>query len=357
MRVKLFLLALTLVFMTAPALMPGMVCAAVPAVSYVRCCVREYARETEVSGVLEQEGIQEVYLSAPVIASQVLVSPGERVKEGETLAMIDEELTQTVLSQSILVEKEGVSEPAQISDESLELLSQAASLYGAKAQELVPLLQKAQESAIRDVEAPGERTLAVPTQILSPMDGVVMSVEMKSGVLTQPDGAVFTLAQDGQFSMCASVAESLIQGIEVGDSAVITGEGMGEKSYPGVVTAIAPVAQRGATAGEQASVEVTITLTGADEQLRHQLSANAVITSQHSRTLCTLPYEAIRQDEGEQEYVLIVRDGRAVKQPVTTGEELNNCVEIVSGAPQGAVIVDPKIEAGDRVRLGEETLG
>ncbi|MCI8622323.1 MAG: efflux RND transporter periplasmic adaptor subunit [Provencibacterium sp.] len=331
------------------ALSPLAVRAAIPSASYIQAAVRDYAAVISGSGVLEQQGKKQVFLSTPVIAQNILVSPGDEVKEGEPLALIDTELTRSVLSHSVVLQRPASEETGALLE--LQKLEQAAALYGVSMEELLPLLET--DTALSESSGSRETVVAIPTEILAPMDGVVTDVAIESGVLTQASGAVFTVADRARFGVRMAVGESQIASIALGDTAEITGLAF-DGAYHGVVESIAPAAKRtGETA--QATVEVQIRVLDPDERLRENYSTSVTITSQTSERMLTLPYEAIRQDADNIEYVFVYENGRAKKQPVTTGKELANCVQIISGLNGSeCVLTGEGLQEGKRIRLGEE---
>lgn len=356
MRIKLLLMALVVCLSSGAVAAPAITAASIRAVPFCRAVKREIIEETSCSGVVGQTVRKEVFLSAPAIASAVLVKPGDRVEQGETLALIDTGMTRTVLSNSVTVQK-------QAQDSALPKLEAgdweaAASLYGVSMTELLPLMEKEDDlSSLTGVLPPAPvEEITVPSEILAPMSGIITDVSMDSGVLTQPSGAVFTVADKDHWAMTAQISESQIAGIQVGDMAIITLLALKDRTYQGVVCAISPTARRSeGLTSSVATVEVSVAILNADEKLKNDYSAEAVILSQQAKNLCTLPYEAVLQDENNQEYVFVLNEGRAQRRPIQTGQELLSCVEVVSGVCVSDAVLIPNgaLTDGERVRLLE----
>lgn len=361
MRFRLAVLAASLVLFVGSAAVPAFVRAAVTEVSFVRCANRVYAEQISCGGVIEQRGKRQVFLSTPMIVDRVLVKPGDHVEEGDLLAVVDTQLTQSVLSRSVIVDQENSQETqASLSEENLEKIRAAAALYGVSMEEIMPLIGSDQTRRIQEVRDGKTERAAIPEQILAPMDGVVTEVALESGVLSQAAGSVFTIADDGCFDLRAGVSENLVGSIRPGDAALIETAANGQKTYQGVVESVSPTAQRITAAGSPATVDVMIRILDPDEKLKDNYSASVEITSQESRSVLSLPYEAVRQDEDDgvqQEFVWVYEKGTARRKAVATGEEMTNCVEILSGLSEGdAVLIDRNgvLTEGKRVRLTAE---
>ena len=89
-------------------------------------------------------------------------------------------------------------------------------------------------------------------------------------------------------------------------------------------------------------MDVEISLENPDDRLKHGFSAKVEITGGKDYELITVPYEAIRQDENNDEYVYVYAGGKLKKQVVATGKELTNEVEILDGlAPDDIVVFNP----------------
>lgn len=168
--------------------------------------------------------------------------------------------------------------------------------------------------------------------------------------LTSPaDGTVLALPQIGQQVYrnlpCARVADLRRLQIRVqspelyagelreGLLANITSAAAGEQIYAATVLSVAPVAVRTMSlTGESgaAHVEAVLAVRGQAEALRPGYSVTAKIFTDQHLDAVVAPYEAVFQ-QGEQEYVFTVQDGRAYRRAVTTGYLLENATEILDG--------------------------
>lgn len=154
----------------------------------------------------------------------------------------------------------------------------------------------------------------------------------------------------------ASVSENYISKIKVGQSAVITGNGF-EGEYSGTVEEIASEAKKeyvGTT--EDTVVEVKIRFNDADENIRPGYSAKVKIFTSEPKKIKVVPYEAVMQDENNNEYVYVFNNGIAVKKDIKTGAELSEGIEIADGLSGNENILSPSdnIKDGQYVKLEGE---
>lgn len=354
MRFRGFLLFVAVLFLVV-SFLPGIVLRSIPKVDYTRVSLQNYASEVQCLGKIEQQGKKQVFVKTPVIADEVLVQPGDIVQKGDVLAEIDTSLTQQVLAESVIVEKKNSNkQTTELTNQELERILKAAALYGVSSDMLSPLMESAGDS-LQSVQPASDTLLeAIPSKILSPMDGVVLETNLDSGMLTKTSEALFTVADGNRFRVKSQVNESQIQTISLGDCVSIDGVAL-NRVYSGFISGISPSAKQNASTIHQAIVDVYIDILDPDDSLKENYSVNTRIHSLDSREIMALPYEAVEQDTNG-EYVWAIKNSRAVKQYILTGEEFIDGVEIVQGLqPDDIIIVDPDgIHTNSRVRLGSE---
>lgn len=148
-------------------------------------------------------------------------------------------------------------------------------------------------------------------------------------------GSLYT--ENGEWYAAASVDESEIGGVSVGQLAEISGAAFGGP----IEGSVAEIADAAHSENGRTAVRVTIKLNGETEELRSGYSAQGSIYADEARLLHTLPYEAIRQDD-EGEYVYIYVGNQAVRRRIETGIELSGEAEILRGlSEQSEVILSP----------------
>ena len=71
--------------------------------------------------------------------------------------------------------------------------------------------------------------------------------------------------------------------------------------------------------------------------------------------IITVPYEAIRQDEENQEYVYIYKDGKAYRRNIITGTELREETEVCTGLEVGECVILQPDKVSDGVSVKESS--
>ena len=321
---------------------PLIVLRAVPTVSCITPNETLYEKRISASGTIEAQNVREIYLDTPVMAQTVNVSVGDRVVRDDVLAVIDTETTRSIMQQSVpaSILLSGITEalPADTSD--LLGMYSALKASGLDA-ELGPLDDLAQADAARNSAANEANTyIYVPDVITAPIDGIVTDIEIKSGMLSRTAKPVITISDTGSFVAMVTVGESYVSDIKVGDEAIIEGTGFPDKTYHGHVSRIYPVArkQTGTTAQETV-VDVEISIDDPDDHLKAGFTVRAQIVTDMRRTMLTVPYEAVGQDENNEEYVYVADGARVERRTVKTGMELLEGVDVVEGLSPNDILL------------------
>lgn len=325
--------------------MPDMVSSAIPSVYYVTPNMREYENTVNCAGTVKSAEIYEVYLKETLVISKVYAQIGDEVNSGDLLARVDTSATEkfNASPQSLLLGLSGNLDGAQGGGMNWLALASDLGLTSALMGGDIDYsrLQNTLQSGGSAVDAPTSGAVAVasvPDELTSPVSGTVIEVNLLTDSPAATGKAAFTIADTENFIVLASVSESDIAKINVGDFASVRGVGFGGNVYYGEVSKIYPTAKKSLTGNEMA-VDVEITLIDPDINLKHGFSAKVEIMGENNYELVTVPYEAIRQDENNNEYVYVYEDGKLKKQIVTTGQELTNDVEILSGISMNSIVV------------------
>jgi HlyD family secretion protein len=198
--------------------------------------------------------------------------------------------------------------------------------------------------------------------IRAPYAGIVQTIATQSSDSLRPLGpgdnvaagqAIITLAAEGGFIVRARVDEQDISQVQVGESARISGEDLGDKTLQGRVAAIGQVAQKSDDPSNTAhQVITTIKLDGSLPFLRDGMNVDVDIVTADRPHVIALASDAIRRD-GSAPYVYVVRgDGRAIKTPVRLGAANDTQTIVVHGIAPGDVIVDDRNPAiGDNIAV------
>jgi HlyD family secretion protein len=180
-------------------------------------------------------------------------------------------------------------------------------------------------------QATGARDLLDKTNITAPMDGIVSRLQVREGemvvigIQNQPGTTLMTISDLSSINAEVKVAEADVLRLQTGQPARVTLDAVPDTAFPGQVVEIGasalPIQGAGAAARE---FRVVVRLDAAPPSLRPGLTCDAEILAQERRNVVTAPLQSVvlrPGDAGEPDRtgVFVVRDGRAVFTPVTTG--------------------------------------
>ena len=173
---------------------------------------------------------------------------------------------------------------------------------------------------------------SIAEYVTAPASGRIHSFTAQRGQLLDAGKIIYSIGIGETFQAVLEIAESDISLISLGDKVVLTGEGLGEKSFSAVITDIAPEAKRVFKGLNQNTiVEVIAEFCSNDSELRPGLTLQAKIATEDTSETLSLPYEAIAQDENNREYVYQLIDGIPKKQYIKIKKELTDYVQIEEG--------------------------
>ena len=184
----------------------------------------------------------------------------------------------------------------------------------------------------------------------SPAAATVLTRAAEPGDTAQPGRTLLTLAQAGETRIIASVDEKNLQHVRPGLDASVVADAFPGEAFGARVVYVAPSidAQRG-------TVEVRLLVPSPPAFLRPDMTVSVELVVGRRQDTLRLAADAVRGGEGAQPYVLVARDGRAVRQPVALGLRGVGVVEVLEGLKAGERVILPSSPAleGDRVRLRE----
>ena len=190
------------------------------------------------------------------------------------------------------------------------------------------------------------------TRITSPIDGVVIQVDVKvgetvvAGTTNIPGSAMMVIADPSVTLTEVQVDEADIGQVHQGQSAEVYTAAYPDRPLAGTVQSVASVARK--MAGEAGlSFLVKILLHEQNSILiRPGMSVRADIYTRSRENTLAIPVQAVLYDEDtggadEQTYVFVMRDGKAIRRNVSVGIASDSDQEIIDG-----------LEAGERVIYG-----
>lgn len=214
-------------------------------------------------------------------------------------------------------------------------------------------LQSSQESLAQARAALEQaENLLSKTRITSPIDGVVIQVDVKvgetvvSGTTNIPGSAMMVIADPSVTLTEVQVDEADIGQVGQGQAAEVYTAAYPDMPLAGTVQSVASVARK--MAG-QAGLSFLVKILLHEQNsiiIRPGMSVRADIYTRSRENTLAIPVQAVLYDEDtggedEQTYVFVMRDGKAVRRNVSVGIASDSDQEIIDG-----------LEAGERVIYG-----
>jgi len=197
-------------------------------------------------------------------------------------------------------------------------------------------LAQSRYDAAKATLAQAEATRAAATMV-APFDGTVISVDAAVGDEVSSGVSVVTLADLSKLEVLATVDESDISQVAVGQEATITFDAFPGKKLSGKVL---EVPLEGSLVQSVVSYEVPLSLEGAEGlALKSGMTANVKLQVGSRQNVLLLPVLAVKQ--GEDGNVVLVQDASAaaVQTRVETGLSNGTYVEVLRGLNEGDQVV------------------
>jgi RND family efflux transporter MFP subunit len=181
--------------------------------------------------------------------------------------------------------------------------------------------------------------------IRAPFDGIVTARLAEPGNLSVPGAPLLTIERAGSFRLEASVAESRIAGIRLGQQVPVRLDSM-ERTISGRVSEVVPA---GDAASRSFLVKIDLPFV---QGLRSGLFGRAAFAL-GERELVSVPATALIE-RGQLQSVFVVDDSIARARLITAGERKDDQIEILSGLNAGETVVSSHsipLHDGSRVEV------
>jgi RND family efflux transporter MFP subunit len=250
---------------------------------------------------------------------QMLVVPGQQVKAGEMLAVIDAREVQARYDQAVAVRQQAEAD-----------LKRLTSLYEQKI--LSPAeFDSAQARARISVASMAEaETLLGYTKVSAPFNGVITRKHADVGDLATPGKPLLEMEDSSALRLEADVPEAVVGKLKLGDKLPVRISAL-ENELEGIVSEIAPAADPNSR-----TFLVKLDLPNVPGLRAGQFGRVAMPVGETSAL--RVPISAVVR-RGQMEIVFAVSDGKAQLRLVKTGKRIGDEVELVSGVSAGEKIV------------------
>ncbi len=282
------------------------------------------------SGKLQYRSGQAIKSSDTAIMESVSVKNGSEVKKGDllyTCYIIDDAYTAMLSEYSDLIRSGSVS--ALLKD------------YGGSE----GLMEELKKNCKKE-------------SIYAKSSGKVTGIKYSENDLIEKDSVILRISDKAVLEIPVNINENYINQIQKGQKADVVFNAEPEKHFLASVTNIAGEASMtSGLTGKETTVEVTLTLDEAGEELRAGYSAVCCITTSTDRKVIAVPYEAVYSEDGD-DFVLVACHNKAEKISVKTGKEYKEGIEILEGLKEGdqLIVNTEKVKEGQRISIRERTV-
>ena len=302
------------------------------------------------NGVVDFDNDQATSVLAPFSGpvSRLLVSPGDKVRKGDPLAVVDSPDFAAAVSayrkaiatartnrrladlDKDLIEHQGISqrEAAQAETDA----ANAEADRDAALKELVSLQVPSQ--AIKDIQE-GRPVPHIEGMIRSPITGTIAEKLITPGELLQAGTTpCFTVADLSRVWVMAQIFGSDLTSVSLGDSAEVA-TGMGENRFSGTVDNISTLVDPNTR-----SVAARVVVTNPGDFLKKQMYVHVLLQARQESTGLLVPAAAVLRDDENLPYVYVTQpDGSFARQHVTLGHRTGDRYDIAVGLKAGDEIV------------------
>jgi membrane fusion protein, multidrug efflux system len=168
--------------------------------------------------------------------------------------------------------------------------------------------------------------------VRAPFAGVVIAKSVEPGSLALPGAPLFTIEREGAYRLEASVEESRLAAIRVGQAVSVTLDSV-DRTLDARVSEIVP-----AVDATSRAYTVKIDLPGLPA-LRSGVFGRAAFQL-GGRSLLAIPAGAVTE-RGQLQSVLVAENGVARTRLITAGQKVKDTVEVLSGLSAGEKVIFP----------------
>jgi membrane fusion protein, heavy metal efflux system len=309
-----------------------------------------YNKTVDAAAVVDFDNDQATSVLAPFSGpvARILVSPGDRVKKGDPLAVVNSPDFATAVSayrkaiatartnrrladlDKDLIEHHGIAQREAEQAETDAVNAEADRDAALKA--LVSL--QVQPQIIEDIQE-GRPTPRLEGMIRSPIAGTVAEKLITPGELLQAGTTpCFTVADLSRVWVMAHVFGSDLASISVGDSAQVS-TGVGADQLAGTVDNISTLVDP-----DTRAVAVRVVVENPGNLLKKQMYVHVLLRARQATTGLLIPVAALLRDDENLPFVYVARpDGSFARQHVTQGYRTGDRYDITAGLKAGDRIV------------------
>jgi HlyD family secretion protein len=336
---------------------------------------RDVGRTLVLTGRVRPPARPQLGASIAGTVREVLVREGDRVRRGQLLVRIDDAQQRAALAQAraALATAEArtrsTADQAQLAlEQAIRELDRARALHaqGAISQRDLEASERAAANARSDLDAARARTGGSPafaevsgaraavaevearvalTRITAPAAATVLSRSVDEGDAVVPGQMLLELSLDGPTELVAFAREENVAELTVGAAAIASADAYPARTFAARVAWLAPLVDRA-----QGTIETRFAVPDPPDYLRADMTVSINVEGERRGGALVVPIERVRDARSSSPWVVVARDGRAVRQAVRLGITGDRDVEILEGLAENDLVLPADIEPDDRVR-------
>ncbi|AUG57122.1 MAG TPA: efflux RND transporter periplasmic adaptor subunit [Ruminiclostridium sp.] len=171
------------------------------------------------------------------------------------------------------------------------------------------------------------------TVVTSPADGYISSLNVNEGEITSGAVPAATIVDISTVVVEVNIVENIVNKIKVGDEYPVYIESVKKEPFLGKVISISPNVDP-MTQSYRTRIEVP----NEDGAIKGGMSAKVEIAVEAKENILAVPVECV-VSEGGKSYIYVVEEDRAVKKEVTTGISNEEFIEISGDIKEGSQVV------------------
>ncbi len=246
---------------------------------------------------------------------KITVDVGDRVKAGELLVQLDPtQYNQQMLSvKTLKADYERLKAVYEAGGISLQTLDQAKMSY--------------------DIQAEVAQNLKKNIELRAPVSGVITARNSEEGNLVT-GGPILHLSQINRLKVLADISEQFFPNVKVGMAVDVASDIYPGEVFEGRVSLIYP-----ALNATSRTFTVEVTLPNAKERLRPGMYARTTF-NMGTKEGVVVPDVAVQKQFGSAEnFVYVVKDGKAERRSVKVGRTVGSMIDILSGVESGEEVI------------------
>ena len=320
----------------------------------------ELAVAGEISANLDR--VAQILPQVPGVAREVRAKLGDRVRAGETLALIDSrELAEATSNYLTARERVALARTKAEREERLwrQRISAEQDYLEAKqkfSEELIA--ERAAQQKLRalglspaDISGMGSGSYRALTQfaVTAPFDGTVIEKNVTPGQLVEVQTALFKLANLDTVWVIGSIYEKDMTRVKTGQQASVTVQGHPDRRFAGKVTWVSDVIDE-----QTRTLRIRVEVDNREGLLRPGTFARIALEVATKNDVIAVPPAAIQRQGGEMIVFVDQGEGRFARREVTLGIRTPQQVEILWGVDPGERVV---VEGGFLLKSELEKAG